>query len=476
VVPGTEKNISNRCVEIGVGQCISIIQVIGKTFNITNPAELSWLIAGYSLSVGTFILVSGRLGDIYGYKRMLLIGYSWFATWSMVAGLAVYSNKVLFIFARVLQGIGPAIVLPNSLAILGATYAPGPRKSMAFAIFGACAPNGSILGSVFAALFALTWWPWAFFSLAIVLAFVVVLGYFVIPEPPVKHSISNKSLRQKVLELDLPGAVTGIIALVLFNFAWNQAPVIGWDQPYIYVLLIIGILFVPIFFYIEFKVSSNPLIPMECLTSDVGFVLACVACGWACFGIWFFYTWSFIENLRGVSPLLASAQFSPVAPSGALAAITTGWLLHKVKPGVVMTLALLAFTVGTILMMTAPIQQTYWSQTFVNTVIMPWGMDMSFPAATLILSNAVKREHQGIAASLVNTVVNYSISLGLGFAGTIEVHTNGGGKTQEDLLRGYRNAFYMGVSLSGMGLVISIIFLLKSYWRERKDKRNGIYR
>jgi hypothetical protein len=69
---------------------------------------------------------------------------------------------------------------------------------------------------------------------------------------------------------------------------------------------------------------------------------------------------------------------------------------------------------------------------------------MSFPAATLILSNAVSKEHQGVAASLVNTVVNYSISLGLGFAGTVEVHVNNGGRTQQDLLRGYRGAFYMG--------------------------------
>jgi predicted MFS family arabinose efflux permease len=72
------------------------------------------------------------------------------------------------------------------------------------------------------------------------------------------------------------------------------------------------------------------------------------------------------------------------------------------------------------------------------------GMDMSFPAATLILSNAVSKEHQGVAASLVNTVVNYSISLGLGFAGTVEVNVNKAGKTPEDLLRGYRGAFYMG--------------------------------
>lgn len=98
---------------------------------------------------------------------------------------------------------------------------------------------------------------------------------------------------------------------------------------------------------------------------------------------------------------------------------------------------------------------------------------MSFPAATLILSNSVSKEHQGIAASLVATIVNYSISLGLGFAGTVEVHLNRGGRTPQDILRGYRGAFYLGIGLAGLGMLISSIFLLRSYWRDRKAMRSS---
>ena len=127
--------------QVGLGQAISILHIIGAHFNLTDPAELSWLIAGYSLTIGSFILISGRFGDMFGYKRMLIIGFSWFSVWSMVAGLAVYSNHVLFVFARIFQGIGPAITLPNGLALLGATYNPGKRKDMVFAIFGATAPG-----------------------------------------------------------------------------------------------------------------------------------------------------------------------------------------------------------------------------------------------------------------------------------------------------------------------------------------------
>ncbi|CAN8097735.1 unnamed protein product [Discula destructiva] len=456
--------------QAGLGQTLSIIHIIGKTWGLEDSPDLSWVIAGYSLTVGTFILFSGRLGDMFGYKTIYLIGMAWFSIWSMVCGLAVYSDHVLFVFARVLQGIGPALVLPNGLALLGATYAPGRKKSLAFAAFAACAPGGSVIGAAFAGLFALSWWPWTFWGFAIALAGTVVLAYFVIPPVPVSHRDNRpRSGRGKIQGLDIPGALSGIVGLILFNFAWNQAPIAGWSEPYVYVTLILGIIFIGVFFFIEIKFSSHPLVPFYALKSDVAFVLGAVACGWGAFGIWVWYMWQFLAELREASPLQGTAYFVPVVVSGAIAAVVVGLLLHRMGPPLVMTLALLAFTVGTILLATCPVEQTYWAQTFVSFIITPWGMDMSFPAATIILSNAVSREHQGIAASLVNTIVNYSIALGLGVAGTVEYQLNNGGKTKEDLLKGYRGALYLGIGIAGFGVLICIAYLLKSNRDSRRE-------
>ncbi|KAH6661150.1 major facilitator superfamily domain-containing protein [Truncatella angustata] len=459
--------------QAGLGQAIPILHVIGDNYGIANGGDLSWYIAGYSLTVGTFILFAGRLGDMFGYKTIFLLGMAWFSVWSMVTGLAVYSNHVLFTFARVLQGIGPALCLPNALAILGATYQPGKRKSMVFAAFAATAPGGSILGSLFASLFALAWWPWAWWCFALVLAGTTVLGYYAIPPCPPDHQARIPSTwKGKLAYMDLPGAITGITGLVLFNFAWNQAPIESWTTPYVYVTLILGVLFVAAFFVIEVKYAKTPLLPFDALSTDVSFVLGAVSCGWACFGIWFWYTWQFLEEIRGVSPLLGTAQICPVAVSGLLAAAFTGLLIHKIGPAWVMTMALCAFFTGTTLMATAPIDQTYWAQTFVSVIIQPWGMDMSFPAATLILSNAVSKRHQGIAASLVNTVVNYSIALGLGFAGTVEYQVSNGGQTQEDKLKGYRGAYYMGMGISGLGVIICLTFVYKSHFVKRSKSKH----
>ncbi|GAW13916.1 hypothetical protein ANO14919_033080 [Xylariales sp. No.14919] len=463
--------------QVGLGQVLLLLPTIGRAFNISNPGDLGWLIAGYSLTVGTFILVSGRLGDIYGYKRMLVIGYAWYALWSLVCGLSVYNEKggfVMFVFARVLAGIGPAMTVPNGLAIFGSAYPDGLRKSMSFALFGACAPSGAVVGGALAAVFNLAWWPWTFFSFAIVLTILAILCIVIIPTIP-RLRTPPKTWRETMQAVDLLGSFTGVTALVLINFAWNQAGVVGWTQQrdYVYISLLLGILLLPVFFLIELKVAKEPLIPFSALTSDVYFVMGCIACGWGSFGIWLFYLLQIYSDLRHGSPLLVSAWLSPVAVSGFSASVATGILLSKIRSSLVMVLSMSCFTIGVILVATVPVNQVYWIQTFICSLIIPWGMDMSFPAGTIIMSNSIPKQHQGVAASLINTVVNYSISLGLGIAGTVEANVNHGGKTEHDRLLGYRGALYVAVGLAVSGLLVSVVFVIKQAINDPREKRRS---
>ncbi|KAJ5768717.1 drug resistance protein [Penicillium odoratum] len=463
--------MSQFMTQAALGACLSPLDIIGHSFNITNAGTLSWLIAGYSLTVGTFILFFGRCGDVFGYRIMFIIGFLWFSIWSMIAGVSVYSNSVLFIFARTLQGLGPAMLLPNGLALLGATYRPGKKKYMIFALFGAMAPNGAVLGSVFAAIFSqLAWWPWTFWSMAIYCLILAILGVIVIPSYP--SSCRSLSFTELCLELDIIGAVFGVAGLVLVNVAWNQAPVVGWQEVYVYVLLIVGAIILVFFFVYEIRFAPKPLLPLEILNLDVSFILACVACGWASFGIWIYYFFRFLEDIRHQTPLLVAAEFVPAALMGIVASLSTGILMSKIQPGWIMMLALTAFTIGNIFSAIAPVDQSYWALTFVTLLVIPWGMDMSFPAATVVLSNAVGRRHQGVAASLVTTVVNYSISLGLGFAGTVEVHVNHGGKNLHDKLLGYRAAYYMGIGLGGLGIATSLLYIIQATRRLRENAIN----
>ncbi|KAL8693270.1 MAG: hypothetical protein Q9218_001871 [Villophora microphyllina] len=440
--------------QAGVSQALATTIIAGDSLGITNPGTRSWEIAAYSLAVGTFILPAGRWGDLLGHKRLFVVGFVWFALWSFLAGVSVWVDPIFFFFCRGMQGLGPAIILPNGIAILGTLYPPSPRQNMAFAMFGSVAPGGANLGAIFASIFAqLAWWPWAYWAMAIACLCVAVLARVVIPSCPTKGDRSNLFQR-----LDVIGSIFGVGGLVLINVAWNQGSSIGWTTPYTYVLLIIGFLLLGIFAFIESR-AAYPLIPSKIFNRKVGFVLACVACGWGTFGIWVYYTFQFLLVLRHQTPLLVSAEFVPCSISGLCAAVTTGILMSRVRPAYIMFVALVCFTVGTILVATAPIHQTYWAQIFVSMIVTPWGMDMSFPAGTLILSGAMPREHQGLAASLVSTVVNYSISLGLGFAGTVESNVEKG-MGEMEVLKGYRAALYMGIGLAGLGVLVAAIFTI----------------
>ncbi|KAL8816594.1 MAG: hypothetical protein Q9191_008303, partial [Dirinaria sp. TL-2023a] len=208
-----------------LAQSIVPLHIIGASFGVSNPAYLSWMPAAYSLAVGTFILPSGRLGDVFGHRRIFSIGYLWLALWSLIAGFSVYSGEILFDVCRGFQGIGPALLLPNALAILGRTYPPGGRKDMVFSIFGSTAPGGFLIGALFSGLFGqLAWWPWAYFTTAIATACLAGIAFLVIPPAPLEKERSEEkaSLFQR---LDILGTLTGVAGLILVNFAWNQGPI-----------------------------------------------------------------------------------------------------------------------------------------------------------------------------------------------------------------------------------------------------------
>ncbi|QDS77154.1 hypothetical protein FKW77_001451 [Venturia effusa] len=452
--------VSHLMTQAGLGQALVPLDIISQSFGVTNPGEQSWFIASYSLTVGTFILISGRLGDILGHKRMFVFGYAWFGVWSAFAGFAVYPQKQIFFdVCRAMQGIGPALIMPNGLALFGRAYPPGIKKNIVFSIFGAVAPMGFVIGATFGSLFAeVVWWPWAFWSFGIACWGLACLALLVVP-----RELSEKPMNTP--GFDWTGSLMAVIGLVLVNVAWNNGPLFGWGTPHVYFLLIIGMLCLVGFVWVERR-AENPILPMQAMTGSVNFVLGCVGLGWGAFGVWVFYTYRFLEKVRHFTPLSGSAAFAPAVISGLLAAGATGFMLTHTPVSFVMMISMCAFALGIIVAATQPAQQTYWAQMFVSIAIMPFGMDMSFPAASVILSNCMPPEHQGLAMSLVNTVVNYSISIALGIAGTIEVYTTPNLGTPQGELQGIRAAFYTAIGLSLAGLLCGALFFLKSLQKE----------
>ncbi|ETI22451.1 hypothetical protein G647_06526 [Cladophialophora carrionii CBS 160.54] len=446
---------------------------IAGSFSISNPSVLPWLVAAYALSFGTFILIGGRLGDIFGHKTMVVIGFSWLSLWSVVAGLSHYVGYQLFFVARGFQGLGASLMVPNGLALLGRTYPPGSkRKIFSFTLFGLCAPVGAYLGMLFGALFTkyATWW-WSFYTLAVVCSFLAIAATIILISPPPTPK-QMLPVKDKLRDMDWLGAITGVGGLICVQVSLVSAPASGWSTQYIFMLLIIGLLLIAFFVITEIKIAEQPLVPFKMLKADVGFVLGAVACGWATFGIWTWFLWKFLLGIKQDTPLEAAVQVLPIVPVALIASVLTAWMMRKCRPSWTLFWALVAFAFGPLLLaVDSNVDKTvYWSWTFASLVVMPFGMDMSFPAATLIMSNYFPPQQQGIAGSLISTVVNYSISLGLGLASTVEVHVNNNGL---DPLAGIRGAWFMGVGLGGLGVLICIAFIIRSIFHPTPTMSNG---
>lgn len=439
-----------------------ISRYIAQSFAIQNNLILPWLVAAYALSFGTFILVGGRLGDIFGHKSMVVVGYCFMSFWSVVAGLSHYAGFPVFFVARGFQGLGASLMVPNGLALLGRTYPPGSKqKIFSFTLFGLFAPVGAYLGMLFGALFTeySSWW-WGFYTLAIVTMLLAVTAQVVLISPPPTPK-QMKPTKDKLRDMDWLGAVTGVGGLICVQIALVSAPAAGWSTQYIYMLLLIGLLLVGFFVIIEVKVAEQPLVPFKMLKADVGFVLGAVACGWGAFGIWTWFLWKYLLGIKNDSPLHAALQVVPIVPVALVASVLTAWMMRKCRPCWTLFWALAAFTLGPLLLAAdANIDRTsYWAWTFVSLLVMPFGMDMSFPAATLIMSNFFPPHMQGVAGSLISTTVNYSISLGLGLASTVEVSVN---KHGDNRLAGIRGGWFMGVGLGALGTLICVAFVVKS--------------
>jgi MFS family permease len=293
-------------------------------------------------------------------------------------------------------------------------------------------------------------WPWAFWVLAIICVGMAALSFIVIPTPIPRS--------ENTAQFDFAGACTGVSGLVLFNFALNQAPVVGWHTAYIPFTLGIGVMLLIAFVYLEMNHAQQALVPVRGLSKEAILALSCIAAGWSSHGIWLFYLFQFVQRERHVSSISAAAQICPVAITGVAFAMSAGWLARRFKTSYIMLCAMLGFFIGTLFLAFVPVHQTYWVLTFWSVLIMPIGMNWSFPSGTILLSNAMPKEHQGVSASLVSTVVNYSISIGLGVAGTVERYVG----VQYGGVWGIRGAWCLALGLDAIGVGIAVYFVVIS--------------
>lgn len=237
-------------------------------------------------------------------------------------------------------------------------------------------------------------------------------------------------------------------------------------MPYVYALLIVSVLHFVAFAVWESKYAAQPIMPMNIWTSpSFSMMIVSSFISFMGFGmvIWYLTAWQI--QLRGYSMLLNAATYVPLAVGGAGAALLSAQAVRYLAAQYILAIGSLATVISLVLVATMPVQQTYWAQAFPSILLGALGPDFVFTASQIIASGTVKREQQGIAGSLIGTILSYGLATGLGFAGTVEYYTNNHGK---DLVQGYRNGLYLGIGMAGTAIILALVFV-----RIPKDRREG---
>ncbi|MFB7717195.1 MULTISPECIES: MFS transporter [unclassified Nocardia] len=290
-----------------------------------SSAGSAWTVTAYGLPFAGLMLLGGRLGDSFGRKRMLILGVALFTVASALCGSA--QNEAWLIAARALQGTGAAIAAPTAFALVASTYAPGPARNQAIAIFGSMVGIGSVGGLVIGGALTQLDWRWIFW-INVPIGILIVIG-----------AINElRDTAHQRISLDIRGAVLGTLACVAIVFGATEGPEMGWGSPIILGSVIGGLVLLVVFILAERNVE-NPLLPWSLFDSRdrvATFIAIFLTSG--VLGATTFFVAQFLQNVLGYSPLsagLASIPFTLGAGVGTAVAskaaqyVAPRWLLFS---------------------------------------------------------------------------------------------------------------------------------------------------
>ncbi|KAI9646664.1 hypothetical protein NHQ30_004661 [Ciborinia camelliae] len=458
--------------EIGFVFSISMSQVLTEYFvtgftvilptlikNMEIPsASATWPASAFSLTLACFLLVFGRLSDMYGGYPAYVAGFVWLTLWSLVGGFS--TNLIMLNFCRALQGLGPAMYLPSSVALIGIIYRPGPRKNLIFSIYGACAPLGFFVGIFFAGFVAeYTHWGWWFWIGCFLAAITAFTSYLTVPSDISKKRRVREALRGTdcQVKMDWWGATFIVMGLIIFTFAIidsAHAPN-GWKTPYIYILFVIGFLLLLVAGYIETQ-TKQALIPTSFfqVPSMVPLVFALFLC-FGSLGIFLLYATFYMTGVMGGSPLQLVAWYAPMALGGCIISTLGGFILHLLPGTALVITAGIAWIVAPLLFAIAPAGVNYWAYIFPAMICATIGIDITFIVANIFFTTSLSESQQGLAGSMVMLILHLGIAVCLGFSDIINTYT----LDRLGLRQSYHAVFWFEVTCAGVSLIIMALFV-----------------
>lgn len=355
--------------------------------------SLQWVVSAYSLTLGGFLLLGGRLADLYGRRRLFILGLALFSLASLAGGLA--PSGPWLIMARAMQGLGAAFVAPASLSLITTTFAEGPARNKAFGLVGALASAGFAAGAILGGLLtAGPGWRWVMFVN-------VPIGVIVVLITPLILRESRAQMEQR--RVDVLGALTvtgGLIALVYALSRGNDA---GWLSLQTLGLLVLAVMLLLAFVLIEVH-STFPLIRLSIFRQRniAGANLVSLLAPGA-FGALVFILTLYMQRVLGYSALTTGLAFLPMAAVILIFSNVVSRLVARVgvKPFLVGGIAVLIL--GLLLLTQIVANGNYLTTLLPGIVVVSIGMGPTFATMVIAATAGISDNEQGLASGVFNT-------------------------------------------------------------------------
>jgi EmrB/QacA subfamily drug resistance transporter len=417
--------------------------------------SLAWVVNTYLLTFGGFLLLGGRLGDLFGHRRLFLIGITLFTLASLACGLA--TTQVFLITARGIQGLGGAIVAAVALSLLMNLFIEPADRAKAMGVYGFVSAGGGSIGVLLGGLLTNSLnWHWIFLVNIPVGAVVFALSLMLLPTSRGPATTGR---------LDVAGAVTVTASLILAVYAIVNGNDVGWTSGQTIGLLVTAAVLLAIFLGIESRVRA-PLIPLGLFRLRNVATANIVGVLWAAaLFAWFFLSALYLQLVLGYSPLQVGLAF---LPANLIMAVFSLGLSAKlvmrfgIKPP--LALGLLVAALGLGLFVRAPVNGNFIVDVLPNMILLGLGAGMAFNPVLLAAMSDVAPSESGLASGIVNTSFMMGGALGLAILASLAAARTNSLQASGDshltaLNGGYHVAFLVGALFAASAAVLGASLL-----------------
>jgi EmrB/QacA subfamily drug resistance transporter len=415
-----------------------------------SEASLAWVVNAYTITFGGFMLLAGRLGDLFGHRRLFLGGVALFTGASLVCGLAV--SPAMLVAARAVQGLGGAVVASVALSLIMMLFTEPAERAKAMGVIGFVAAGGGSIGVLAGGVLTdLLSWHWIFFVNLPVGAAVVAASLLVVP------SLATGETRPR---LDLAGAATVTGSLMLAVYAIVNGNEQGWTSARTLGLLAVAAAGFAAFLAIEARVAA-PLMPLRLFRLRSVATANVVGILWsAAMFAMFFLSALYLQLALGYDPLEVGLAFLPAnLIMGAFSLGLSARLVLRfgVKPTLVTGMTLVA--AGLALFARAPVDGSFLVDVLPSMVVLGVGVGMAMNPVLLAAMSEVAPEESGLASGVVNTSFMMGGALGLAVLASVAAARAGDGASSAALVDGYHAAFVIGTVFAAAAAVVAAVFL-----------------